>query len=252
MASDKQQIKKIRNSLTRQVQVGKVNVSKQILFGLQGRGGDDRWPPLDQYLSYVTSTSAKNRYKDINRFWDIMEKAPKYWDKKFIYIASADENESIIKAAIDAIDISDRQYQKYPQGESTGRLRRAQQYYVNGVRSKRPLSDIEDSDGAALFQIVSTAPYGSTAEARSYHLSRQGLLFYTAKRIQRLYPDIGVVFRYGKGLDYKSDDFPSHIYDVPILSIGPKSLVAGSWSTPGVRDRRRLKAKRRILAALEN
>jgi hypothetical protein len=237
----RQSVNKIGNNLKTQIQVGKVNASKGILYGLQnGRAGSEPWPPTADFTAYVTSTSAKNRYPDLNNFWKRMEKAPKYWKNKFIYVAAEDEELRIQEAAAMAIDLVQKQTRAYPQPDkngqmhTTGHLYNSIKTYVNRVETSSPLLAIGRAPEPPVFQIVNIAEYGSTAEAYAYYSALKGIIFYAANKVQKAYPDLGVVYAYAKAADYAP-----HIYDIPVLSIGPKEYVNGQWSRPGSRIKRR-------------
>lgn len=235
-------VDKVSNDLKRQVQVFKVRVSRADLSKLQA---NDQFPPDKNITSYVTSTNQKNRYKNLHKFWSVMEKAPKYWDKRFIYIPDQEGgalNERIAKAAREAYDIAERQYQSYPKISSTGHLRESIRTTVNGDITRSTTSAILESTGAAYFQMYNTAEYASTAEARAVYVTQQrGLIFYAANRIQTKYPDLGIKFHYIA----QSEHGLPHKYDIPVLTISSKENVSGKWARPGSRIRGRRREARR-------
>ena len=234
----RQSIKKVSNDLKRQVQVYKVDASKATISSLQSQ---DRFPPDKLITSYVTSTNARNKYEDINRFWTKMEVAPKFWLKRFIHvpeIVGGDLNKRIAMAAAEAKQIADRQYQSYPRIQSTGHLINSVVTEVNGVQTFNTTQEINDSPGTAYFKMWNKAEYASTAEARAVYVTQQrGLIFYAANRIQTRYPDLGVRYYYMDQSEHKQ----AFIYDVPALIISSKENTRGNWHRPGyqIRDRRR-------------
>lgn len=234
----RESVKKLTNDLKRQVQVYKVDASRTTIGGLQSQ---ERFPPDKLITSYVTSTNAKNKYEDIDRFWGVMEKAPKYWLKRFIYIpeiVGGDLNKRIAAAAKEAKLIADRQYQAYPRIRSTGHLINSVVTEVNGAEVFNTTAAIMDSTGTAYFKIWNKAEYASTAEARAVYVTQQrGLIFYAANRIQTKYPDLGVRYYYMDQSEHKQ----AFKYDVPALIISSKENTRGNWHRPGyrIRDRRR-------------
>lgn len=234
----RESIRVLSNNVKRQMQVEKVQISKDFLGELQAR---DEFVPNDQITSYVTSTNAKNKYEDIDRFWKQMEQSPKYWLKKFIYIPEregADLNERIAEAVVKANAIIERQYQSYPRISSTGHLKQSVITEVNGDRTFNTTPAILASPNTAYVQIYNTAEYASTAEARAVYVTQQrGLIFYAANRIQTQYPDLGIRYSYTA----QSEHGLPHKYDIPVLTISSKANARGKWARPGrnIRSRRR-------------
>ena len=243
----RESIRTLSNNVKRQLQVEKVQISKNFLNHLQY---NDEFVPNKLITSYVTSTNAKNKYEDINRFWTAMEKAPKYWLKKFIYVSEVEGagiNERIYKAAVEAVDIAYRQYSSYPrylnpkQKRKSPSLKENLKTEVNGERTFN-ISDILKSPGTAVFQMYNIAEYASTAESRAVFVTRQrGLIFYAANRIQTMYPDLGVRYYYMRQTEHKE----AFKYDIPTLIISSKANARGNWHRPGYRLKERQRDTRR-------
>ena len=242
----------LSNDIKRQIQVFKVDGSKDTISRLQSA---DRFAPNKDITSYVTSTHQRNRYNDINRFYAVMEKAPKFWNKRFIYVSDSDEilNDRIAEAAAMAVKIVYTKTAAYPvvgptRIPRTGKLLDSIRTYVNSEPEFSFGSAIRNSEGSALFELTNRAEYGSTAEARAVYVTRQqGLIFYAANRVQTKFPDLGVMFRFAKAEDF---ELP-HIYNVPVLTIGSKDDVHGPWRRPGENIRRLAKKRRAQAGAAE-
>ena len=233
-------VQQLNKKITTYVQVRKVNASKITINNFQVR---NEFALNDQITSYVTSTHQSNRYENIDRFYRVMNKSPKYWNKRFFYYGPrGGSNERILAAALMAIEIAEQKTLAYPRISSTGHLLDSIRTYVNGPYTETPALDIRRSKGSALFELVNIAEYGSTAEARAVYVTRQqGLLFYAANRVQRRFPELGIMFRYAKA---EAFGLP-HVYNVPVLTIGSIDDVSGPWVRPGENIRRRKRERRR-------
>jgi hypothetical protein len=239
--------------MTVRIQQRKVEGSQETISKLQRR---KQFPPNEKITSYVTSTTARNRYNKIERFWAVMNRSPKLWDKRFFYFSPRAEgeidNERMVEAALLAIEIAEKKTLDYPRNWSAYGPRKAQptghlfdsiRTFVNGSESMNPLSAISSATSTPIFELVNIAEYGSTAEARAVYVTRQqGLIFYAANRIQRRFPELGIMYRYAKAEDF---GLP-HVYNVPVLTIGSPEEVNGPWVRPGVNHRKELKRQRRL------
>jgi hypothetical protein len=248
-------VRQLNNKIKLNIQAVKISASKTEIGKLQAA---NRFPPNKDITSYVISTHPRNKFNDINRFYDVMSKGAKWWDKKFIYVApQGSNNERIAEAAVMAKAITETKTLAYPQNysssgprrtASTGHLSRSIRTWVNGTETTTPASSIQNSSGVALFELVNTAEYGSTAEARAVYVTRQnGLIFYAANRVQRKFPELGIMFRFAKAADF---GLP-HIYNVPVLTIGSPEQVNGPWVRPGGNIRKERKRNRRMATAAE-
>jgi hypothetical protein len=237
-------VKVIGNDMLRAIQTAKVNASKDYITDLQNK----KELPLNKDItSYVTSTKgARNRFDNIDNFYKLMERSPRLWDKRFIYVPKRTEsNERIAEAAALAMHLAHRNTVAY--GKVSGKLEGSITSYVNGFRADNPIPAIINSSDTPLFELTNTAEYGSTAEARAVYVTRQnGLLFYAANRVQTKFPELGIMFRYGRAEDF---GLP-HVYNVPVLTIGSTEDVSGPWVRPGENIRRRRKQRRRISSAV--
>jgi hypothetical protein len=239
-------VKVIGNDMLRAIQRSKVNASKVTITQLQNTG---QLPPNKDITSYVTSTKgARNRFDNIGNFYKVMEQSPKLWSKRFIYVPKQTEsNERIAEAAAMAIKLVQSKTQAYPRIETTGHLLGSIRTYVNGLPVNAPVTQLRNSAETPLFELTNTAEYGSTAEARAVYVTHQnGLLFYAANRVQTKFPELGIMFRYGRAEDF---GLP-HVYNVPVLTIGSTEDVSGPWVRPGENMRRRKKQRRRISSAV--
>ena len=238
-------IKKLSNNIRLQIQRGKVSASKSTISRLQAK---NQFAPNEDIISYVSSLSAANRYLDINRFYTWMERSPKKFNSKFFYRSTSDvSNERIMEAAMMAIEIAERNTRSYPIHTTTGHLFNSIRTFVNGPEALTPLTAIKNSEGSAVFEMANIAEYGSTAEARALYITKQGgLLFYAADRVQKKFPDLGIMFRYAKAEDF---GLP-HKYNVPVLTIGSTDDVSGPWVRPGNNHRRRQKEYNRKASAV--
>ena len=202
-------------------------------------------PDDDNVTSYVTSTNQKNRYVGTERFAREMARSfVKTWDKRFILVGSSeDTRKRIAEAARWANQQVIIRTLAYPRGESTGHLKSMISTSVNGVGTKSPAQQILKSPyDDPVFEISNYAEYGSTAEARSYYSAQRGIIYYVASRLQRKYPDLGIVFYYANG---QGIALP-HKYEVPVLRISTPANTNFAWSRPGENARRRKKAYQRI------
>jgi hypothetical protein len=233
----KRTVNKLANNIKTQIQRYKVAASIRTLPKLNKTKD---FPAVDEYTAYVTSTNTKNRYEDVSKFWKVMWKAPKYWDKKFIYLSAGNVKARMVEAVDMAIDLAESQTRAYPQPDkkgvmhTTGHLFDSIRTFINRSESQTPVTDIRRSRDPVVFQMANIADYGSTAEAYATYSALNGLLFFAATKVQTKFPDLGVVFAYAGGADYNGS-----IWDVPVLTIGPADIVSGKWSRPGARIRRR-------------
>jgi hypothetical protein len=237
-------VKVIGNDMLRAIQTAKVNASKDTITQLQNT---EQLPPNKDITSYVTSTKgARNRFDNIDNFYKVMEQSPRLWNKRFIYVPKQTEsNERIAEAAALAMQLAHRNTIAY--GRVSGRLEGGLTTYVNGFRSDNPIPAINNSSDTPLFELTNTVEYGSTAEARAIYVTQQnGLIFYAANRVQTKFPELGIMFRFGKAEEF---GLP-HVYNVPVLTIGSTEDVSGPWVRPGGNIRKRRKQRRRISSAV--
>ena len=246
-------VESLKRDIQGDLQLTKVRISKVEIGALQ-RKTPPEFPPNKDITSFVTSLHQRNSYKDIEHFYKQMINSPKLWLKKFIYVPAIGEgtdiNDRIAEAATLAIQIAHAKTAAYPRnfsdagprGRTTGHLLDSITSYVNGDEEFSAASAIRRSKGTAYFELTNTAEYGSTAEARAVHVTRQqGLIFYAANRVQRRYPDLGITFNFKPvelhGLPHK--------YDIPVLTITSKDLSVGQWARPGYNIRKRARQARR-------
>jgi len=244
-------VRQINEDLKSHIQARKVTYSKEVIHAFQAR---KQFPDNKNIISYHTSTHQQNRYDKIDNFYAVMWKSPRLWEKKFIYLSSQrSSNERIAEAAEMATEIAYTKTVAYPvvgptKIPRTGKLLDSIRTYVNSEPEYSFGSAIRKSDGTALFELTNVAEYGATAEARAVYVTRQsGLIFYAANRVQRRFPDLGIMFRYAKAEDF---GLP-HEYNVPVLTIGSKEDVNGTWRRPGENIRRRAKKLRAQAGAAE-
>lgn len=247
------QAKKLGNILEGQVQKAKVDYSRQVINQLQVR--DEFAKDKKDIISYHTSLNQSNRYIDIDKFWSVMLKSPKKWDKKFYYVTSGGGSDEIYRAAKMAIDIARKQIQGYPDPALAhknnrpghpGMLLDSMRFTVDGSPTSNPLGDISSHTGGPVFEMATTTPYASTAEASSYFSAQSGLLYYAASRVQKKFPSVGVLFYYSKADSALGLGGFGHKYDVPVVRIGPPDSATGKWGRPGTRRKKRQKFRRAL------
>jgi len=234
-------LRKIRRDLSLPIQLEKLKAHRDWVAWGQDTG---YLPENDLVVSYVTSTNQNNRYIGVNNFQKNMKKSyAKNWNKRFIIVGDDRSwRKQIAEAALWARTQIHVRTLQYPKGVSSGHLKSMITPEVNGVRVENPRNAILNSDVAPIYEISNYAEYGSTAEARAFYSSMNGIIYYVANRVQRKFPALGVFFYYAKAQDRGLD----HIYDVPVLRIAAPEDATGKWSKPGDRIRRRLKAVRSI------
>ena len=220
------------------IQSGKVNASKKTITKLQG---EDRFS--EEYTSYVTSITPNNRYADPANFFSWMERSPKKWDKKFIFIGAFDSNARIKQASIDAIRIAQAQTRKY--GVDSGHLLNSLWPFINGRMINNPVEEFANAGSGPVFTLLNAAEYGATSETNAlFYAKIGGIIYYTAKAIQRRYPELGVSYYYTEAAKVGA----SHKYQLPTLAIGPASTVTGGLARPGSRRKARAGRNRRRTA----
>lgn len=263
-------------NLKASVQAGKVRASRK---AIAEPALSDSWKDKKNIVSYVTSTNPKNRQRNLETFYSSMiATSDKTWDKKFIHLRSdrvaGGDYSRIAKAAAMAMRIVEEQNRKYPKyyykrGNSIYRyppsspgLRKSVRTYVNLKDTRTPFTDIKSSKDVPMFEITNIAAYGSTAESEALTRAKiGGIIFFAAQRVQRAFPDLGVLFYYSDSADYGVTD---HFYKLPVLVISSDERVRGrgqarsggkftrnKWSRPGYNFKKRKGERRRIRRAIE-
>ena len=130
----KQRVKYLADDMALQVQKRKI-LESQVEIGRAQKKGVF---PKDEskILAYHTSTNEKNRSVGLrgpNGFYKRMAHSPKLWEKKFIYVTTA-ANEDLFKRMLEATKLAHKmissQYEKY--GIDTGYLINSQVLYMDG------------------------------------------------------------------------------------------------------------------------
>ena len=217
------------------------------------RAQDDGNLPKDtkELIAAHTSLHRNNIYRDYDRFQTYMVKSPKLWKKRFYYASkTVGSVEQIVDAATMAVDIVARRTLDYPDYDGPvdkraghpGFLMRSITMMVNGEVTTSPENQLRRDGAGSVFELTNTAPYASTAEARSYLMRNGGIIFYAANRVQRAFPQLGVLFTYSGSVGIST----GHKYAIPLLVIGPRDQVDGKWATPGDTGRRGLARHRRL------
>ena len=220
-------IKKAITNMQLQVQAGKVSASKTTIRKLQSA---ERFPV--DYLSYHSSIAAKNKYSDHEKFFRVMKSQPKLWRRKFFYISERLGSQRIGEAAIYARQMAERKASQF--GRKTGFYESSFRQFINLVPFTNParLISITDDD---VYTLTNEAAYASTSEVNALYYARTGgILFYTAKMVQRKFPELGVSFYY-----MKAPIGVNHRYDLPVIEIGSPSVVKSIFSRPGRRIKKR-------------
>jgi hypothetical protein len=225
-------IRTIKSAVTgarQYVQDEKIQVSRRTITRFQY---GDRWP--DDYLSYVTSETKRNQYKDPIKFFRVMHAKPEWYARKFIFRPLIDSADEIRQATIDAHRIVIDQASKY--GTVSG-------HYASSFRVLLDdqllsgISKLDNLNNDSVTKILNTAAYAGTVEKNALYFSQiGGVIYYAAKVIQKRYPRLGVRFGYFKSVNVAGT---TSKYDVPVLTIGTRDRVIDKLVRPGKRHRRR-------------
>jgi hypothetical protein len=225
------------------IQSEKVDISRENILSLQQQ---ERFP--QDYTSFHTSVTKNNRYPVPENFFTWMKRSPKLWDKRFIFVADTVTGPSIREAATYAMRVAKDQARKY--GVDTGHLLNSFWPMIDGSLMSNP-DQLDGLGEASVFQLVNTAAYASTSEVNAVYFAKiGGILFYTAKQVQKKYPDLGIAYTYTPANDVTGvpllDKYgKQHKYDVPTLTIGGKNNINWKWSQPGANRKRRQAGARR-------
>ena len=228
-------IKSAVNGARQYVQDEKIQISRRTITRFQYA---DRWP--DEYLSYVTSETKRNQYKDPERFFRIMHSKPEWYARKFIFRPLLDSSDEIRQATLDAFRIIVSQASKY--GTVSGHYASSFEVILDNQLLAN-ISQLDNLSNDSVTSIINTAAYAGTVEKNALYFSQLGgVIYYAAKVISKKYPRLGVSFRY-----FKSAYVPgaNSKYDVPVLTIGTRSRVIGKLVKPGKAHRRRVRRSRR-------
>lgn len=190
-------LRKIRRDLSEPIQLEKLKAHRVWV----DYGQDEGYLPVDKLVvSYVTSTTANNRYIGVQNFRKNMAQSyAKNWSRPFIIVGDDRSwRKMIAEAAMWARTQVNVRTMQYPKGLSTGHLKSMITSEVNGIRTGTPRTAILNSESAPIYEISNYAEYGSTAEARAFYSAMRGIIFYVANRVQRKFPALGVFFYYAK------------------------------------------------------
>lgn len=218
------------------VQDNKIAISKGTIRGAQSLG---EWPK--EYLSYHTSVNKRNLYKDHNKFFRVMKSKPQLFRKKFIFLNPVDASSSLPEAAKLAYRLIQQQASMF---YDTGAYGRAFRMELNGELVSN-LSAFDTLDAASIISFTNIVPYASTLDARALYVNKVGgIMFYAAKKVEKAFPEVGVLFTFVQG-DY-------HKYALPYLALGSRGNLQTGITRPGknLRGRRR-RAKRAEAARLK-
>jgi hypothetical protein len=216
------------------VQDEKITISRTTITKQQYAGN---WP--DEYNSFIGSETRRNLYTDPDKFFRVMHSKPQWYSRKFIFRPIRDTAKEIREATIEANRIVHEQSQKY--GVKSGHYGSSFVIMVD----RKPITSINQIDsltGESTVSIVNTAAYASRAEVNALYYSKiGGIIYYAAQVIQRKYKALGVRYVYSKPAFVPG---ANSIYDVPTLTIGPRSKVIDKLSKPGKALRRRRRSRR--------
>lgn len=223
------------------VQDEKIQIARRTITREQYR---ETWP--DEYNSYIKKVATANLYKDPERFFRVMHNSPKLYASRFIFLPIRDTSKYLKEATLAANSIILRQAKLY--GRKTG-------HYFNSFRVELDnqlmtnTAQLDSLDADSFVVISNIAAYASTVERNAVYYSQiGGVLYYAAKRINRMFPQLGVVFAYMNAEDARSIGSYSK-YPVPYIAFGSRASVADSITRPGRRYRSRISsaiaAKRR-------
>lgn len=230
-------IRTIQSAVTgiaQHIQDSKITLSRDTIRKMRSAG---RWP--DEHLSYVASETARNEFKDPARFYRVMSGRPQWYARRFIFRPKVDSSHRIREATIAAHRIVIKQARQY--GYQTGHYASSFTVMLNRV----PLANLSQLDSLTAddtTQIVNIAAYAAAVEKNALYFSRiGGVLYYAAKRIQKLYPELAVRYVYNK-----AESIPGTYskYDVPTLTIGVPGKVRPKLTRPGLKHRRRDRRRR--------
>lgn len=222
-------------NIAQYVQDKKIALSRSTIRKARMSG---KWP--DEHLSYVSAESGRNEFKDPERFYRVMAGKPQWYARKFIFRPKVDTSHRIREATIAAHRIAIKQSRQY--GYQTGHY--ASSFTV--MLNRTPLANLAQLDGLTAddtTQIVNIAAYAGTVEKNALYFSKiGGVLYYAARRIQKLYPELAVRFVYSR-----ANTIPGTYskYDVPTLAIGVRGKVQPKLTRPGKQHRRRNRGSQR-------
>jgi hypothetical protein len=219
---------------------------------------EDKWP--EDYLSWVGKDNRNNLYRDSEKFFRVMAALPHLWPKTFTFRPLTSDVEQLKEATISAIEIIHKKLvdyidapntPKHPGGkprppESTGLYKRLLKVRLDGVLIKS-LADLDNADQDSVVSIYNPVWYAARSEAIAVEYAKtQGIIYFAAQTISRVYPKLGVRFRFRIPSEVP-DVIPgaSGIYNVPMLEIGSLNKISPELSKPGkkVRSRRSRKAR---------
>jgi hypothetical protein len=200
----------------------------------------EKWP--DEYNSWVMSETPRNLYKDPDKFFASMHRnADRFWKSKFIFKPLGGNDGAAIKEATEvALRTIRRQFQKYFQAPNvsgspnikTGRYMRQLNLLLNKklVTSVRQLDGLTNQDVVAITNI---AEYATATERNAlYHAKVGGILFFAAKKIKILYPQLSIRFTYIQSSNPMFASIGSYFSTAPVIQIGTHDTVSPKIQRP--------------------